>query len=408
MLSDRDTREALAIEGGRPVRETFLPFGVPAIGEEEIDEVVATLRSGWIGQGERVVRFEREFATAVGAEHAVAVSSCTAALHLALVVAGVGPGDEVLVPALTFAASATAVLHAGARPVFCDVDPETLLLHLDDAAARVTARTRAVMPVHFGGLPCDLPAVQAFAAEHELTVVEDAAHAVGTKLDDRPIGSFGTYCCFSFYANKNLTTAEGGMIALDDDAAANSLRMLRLHGLSTDAWRRYADRSFVPSAVHALGFKYNLTDLQAAIGIHQLAKVERFQARRETLAARYDEELAGLPGVALQPRVLPGRATRHGLHLYLLLLDPAAFEVGRDEIVAALRAENIGAAIHYRALHLEPYFSELFGHAPEEFPHSLEAGSRVITLPLTPGMSDDDADDVVRATTKVLSRYNRA
>lgn len=390
------------------MRDTFLPFGVPAIGEEEIEEVVATLRSGWIGQGERVLRFEREFADAVDAEHAVAVSSCTAALHLALVVAGLQPGDEVLVPALTFAASATAVLHAGARPVFCDVDPDTLLLDLDDAARRVTARTRAVMPVHFGGLPCDLHAVQALATKHALTVVEDAAHAVGSKLDDRPIGSFATYCCFSFYANKNLTTAEGGMIALDDGNAAEKLRMLRLHGLSTDAWRRYADKSFVPSAVHALGFKYNLTDLQAAIGIHQLAKVERFQARREALAERYDAALAALPGVSVQPRSLPGRATRHALHLYLLLLDLAAFEVGRDELVAALRAENIGAAIHYRALHLEPYFSELFGHAPEEFPHSLAAGARVITLPLTPGMSDEDASDVVRATTKVLGRYSCA
>lgn len=400
--------DALALAGGSPVRETFLPFGVPAIGEEEIGEVVETLRSGWIGQGQRVARFERDFAQAVEARHAVAVSSCTAALHLSLVVLGIGPGDEVIVPALTFAASATAVEHAGGTPVFCDVEPETLLIDLEDCARRLTSRTRALVVVHFGGLPCDMDAVSAFAAEHGLAVVEDAAHAVGTSLDGRPVGSFDSLCCFSFYANKNLTTAEGGMITTQDAELAERLEMLRLHGLSTDAWKRYATKSYVPSELETLGFKYNLTDLQAAIGIHQLAKLERHQARREELAARYDEALAGEPGVSIQRRTLPGRMVRHALHLYLVLLDLDSYRVDRDEIVAALRAENIGAAIHYRALHLEPHYQRRFGLAPETFPVALDASARVLTLPLWPTMADGDAADVTGATLKVLNHYRVA
>ncbi|MDP9286558.1 MAG: DegT/DnrJ/EryC1/StrS aminotransferase family protein [Actinomycetota bacterium] len=398
----------LAIDGGTPVREELLPFGVPAIGEEEIAEVVETLRSGWIGQGQRVERFEHNLAEYVGAPFGVAVSSCTAALHLSLVVTGIRPGDEVLVPALTFAASATAVEHAGGIPVFCDSDPETLLIDLADGERRLTERTRAILPVHFGGLPCDMDAVLAFAQANGLAVIEDAAHAIAAKLDGRPIGSFASLCCFSFYPNKNLTTGEGGMVTLQDGDLAERLRMLRLHGLSTDAWRRYATQTFVRSELYGLGFKYNLTDLQAAIGIHQLAKLELHQRRREELASRYDAALGSLPGVALQPRSLPGHRVRHALHLYLLLLDPDWFTVSRDSIVDALRAENIGAAIHYRALHLEPYYVDRFGLAADELPNALRISERVLTLPLSPGMSDADADDVIEAVAKVLGHYARS
>ena len=400
--------DRLAIEGGDPVRPTFLPFGAPVIGEEEIAEVVDTLRSGWIGQGRRVERFEREFAAAVGAEHAVAVSSCTAALHLSLVAAGVAPGDEVLVPVFTFAASATAVEHAGATPVFCEIQPRTLLLDLEDAARRITSRTRAIMPVHFGGLPADMDALAELARAHDLVVIEDAAHAVGASLDGRAIGSFDSLACFSFYPNKNLTTGEGGMVTLRDAEVAERISMLRLHGLSTDAWRRYARKEYMPSELHALGFKYNLTDLQAALGIHQLAKLPGFQARRHELAARYDAELSQLPGVTLQERTLPGHDVEHALHLYLLLLDLDALGASRNEIVQALRAENVGGAIHYRALHLEPYFVERLGLAPEAFPVALDASERVLTLPLTHGMTDDDAADVLAATRKVLTHYARS
>lgn len=395
----------LAVDGGTPVRAAFLPFGVPVIGEEEIQEVVETLRSGWIGQGERVARFERDFAAYVDAPVAIAVSSCTAALHISLVASGLGPGDEVLVPAMTFAASATAVEHAHGEPVFCDVDPRTLLIDLDAARDRLSSRTRAIAPVHFAGLPCDMAAVESFAREHGLFVVDDAAHAVGSEIDGRRIGSFDSLACFSFYPNKNLTTGEGGMIATRNEAVAERLQMLRLHGLSTDAWKRYATKSYVPSELRTLGFKYNMTDLQAALGIHQLAKLDRHQRRRDELAARYDATLAPLPGVELQQRTLAGHDVRHALHLYLLLLELDRFSVDRNTIVAALRAEGIGAAIHYRALHLEPYYVDRFGHAPEDFPHARAASDRVLTLPLTPGMTDADADDVLEATAKVLGAY---
>lgn len=397
----------LAIEGGEPTRAEFLPFGVPAIGEEEIAEVVDTLRSGWIGQGKKVARFEHAFAEAVEAPIAIAVSSCTAALHISLVAAGVRPGDEVLVPALTFAASATAVEHAGASPVLCDVEPGTLLIDLADAEERVTERTRAIVPVHFGGLPCQMDSLLAFGRKHGLAIVEDAAHAVGARDEGRPIGSFDTFGCFSFYANKNLTTAEGGMITLRDEDLADRLRMLRLHGLSTDAWKRFATKSFVPSALETLGFKYNLTDLQASLGIHQLAKLERFQVRREQMAQRYDEALRDLPGVGFQTRSPAGRNVRHALHLYLLVLDLQELTVGRDEVVEAFRAENIGAAIHYRALHLEPYFVQRFGLDPEALPVSADVSTRVLTLPLSPGMTDDDAGDVLSAATRILTAYAR-
>jgi dTDP-4-amino-4,6-dideoxygalactose transaminase len=399
--------EKLALEGGSPVRGEFLAFGVPAIGEEEIAEVVDTLRSGWIGQGEKVARFERAFADAVGAPVAVAVSSCTAALHASLVAAGVGPGDEVLVPALTFAASATAVEHAGATPVFCDVEPGTLLLDLADAARRVTERTRAIVPVHFGGLPCPMDDVLAFARAHGLVVVEDAAHAVGAYDEGRPIGSFDSLCCFSFYANKNLTTGEGGMVTVRDEELGERVRRLRLHGLSTDAWKRFAARSLVPSELLTLGFKYNMTDLQAALGIHQLAKLPRHQERREELAERYDAALRDLPGVGLQTRRPPGRDVRHALHLYLLLVDLDALAVGRDTLLEAFRAENIGAAVHYRALHLEPYFARRLAGRRYALPVAEDAWRRVLTLPLTPGMSDEDADDVLHAARKIFTRYAR-
>jgi dTDP-4-amino-4,6-dideoxygalactose transaminase len=398
--------EQLAVEGGTPVRASFLPFGMPAIGDEEIEEVVAVLRSGWIGQGARVAQFEREFCAAIGAAEAVAVSSCTAAIHLSLLLAGVKPGDEVLVPDLTFVATATAVEHAGAIPVFCDVDARTLNVDLADCARRVTDRTSAVVPVHFGGLPCDVDAIVRWSQQHGLRVIEDAAHGLGAALDGRPVGSRPeTLSCFSFYANKNITTGEGGMIALDAGDDAERLRQMRLHGLSADAWRRFQDRTLRTNSLEVLGFKYNLTDLQAALGIRQLQKLERFQRRREQIAARYDDVLGTIPGLAFQARSFDDHHVRHSFHLYLVLLENGAFAVPRDQIVSALRAENIGAAIHYRALHLEPYYVRRFGHREDEFPSAAWASERILTLPLSPAMSDRDVDDVLVATRKVLGRY---
>ncbi len=385
----------------------MLLFGAPWIGQEEIDEVVATLKSGWIGQGPRVAEFEERFREAVGAEHAVAVSSCTAALHLSLLAAGIGPGDEVLVPVLTFTATAAAVEYTGATPLFFDVEPTTLNVDLGDCERRITERTRAIVITHFGGLPCPMEAVQDFAQAHGLVVVEDAAHALGASYDGAPVGSFATFSCFSFYANKNITTGEGGMIALADGSVAERLRKLRLHGLSVDAWERYGTQVYRPSFVEMLGFKSNLTDLQAALGLPQLRKLAHFQERREAIARLYDEALAPLCALGFQARTLPGHTVRHALHLYAVLLEEEVWSAPRDQVIAGLRAENIGAAVHYRALHLEPYYINRFGHPPEAFPVAADISSRILTLPLSASMEETDAHDVISAMRKVWARYQR-
>jgi dTDP-4-amino-4,6-dideoxygalactose transaminase len=400
-------KEALAIDGGPMTRETFLPFGVPVIGQDEIDEVVATLRSGWIGTGPKTWRFETQIAEYVGAEHVVTASSCTAALHLALLAAGIGPGDEVLVPALTFAASANVVEHVGARPRFVDIDPVTL--NMDPAAleAAFTPATRAVIPVHFGGLPCAMDEIGAICRERGAWVIEDAAHAIGAEYRGRMIGSISDFTCFSFYPNKNMTTGEGGAIATNHADRVEQLKVLRLHGLSADAWRRFASKRLILSEAVVPGYKYNMTDLQASLGIHQLRRLPEFMLRRERLADFYDEVIPDEWGVRRQYRPIVGTGNRHALHLYVLILDEDAFSASRNQIVEALLAENIGAAIHYRGVHVQPYYEREYGYRAEDFPVAASIGDRILTIPLSPGMSDADADSVVFGVRKVLDHYRR-
>jgi len=382
------------------VRSDYLVFGSPAIGEEEIAEVVATLRSGWIGTGPRVQRFECEFAGYVDSPHAVAVNSCTAALHLALLALGVGPGDEVIVPAMTFAATANVVVHTGARPVFADVDRGTLCLDPEAAARRVTARTRAIMPVHFAGRPCEMDSILALAREHGLAVVEDCAHAIETLYHGRHAGLLGDFGAFSFYVTKNVVTAEGGMVTTHDAAAAQRLKTLGLHGLDADAWMRFSDSGFRHYEVVEPGFKYNMTDLQAALGIHQLARVEQNLGRRQEIWARYDAAFADLP-VFLPAAEAPG--TRHARHLYTLLLDVDRLRVDRDAVQAALHERNIGTGIHYRAVHLHRYYRETHGWARGDLPNSEWISDRTLSLPLSPKLDDDDVDDVIRAVRSTLT-----
>jgi dTDP-4-amino-4,6-dideoxygalactose transaminase len=396
--------DQLAIDGGTPVRADFLPFGAPCLGEEEIAEVVDTLRSGWIGTGPKTTRFEQAFAEYVGAEHAVAVNSCTAGLFLSLAVSGVGPGDEVITSPLTFCATANVIVHLGARPVFADVDPVTLNIDPAQVDAAITPRTKAIVPVHFGGLACDMAALRPLASAHGLAIVEDAAHAVGTRHDGRLVGGNGNLVSFSFYANKNLTTAEGGMITTDDAAQAERLEVLRLHGLSRHAWQRYRTRRLMLSDCIEPGYKLNLTDLASSIGLHQLQKQEPFLAIRERIAACYDAAFGDIAGVRLQPRPV-GPKDRHGLHLYVLVLNSSAFTVARDQIVDALLAEGIGAAIHYRAVHNHPYYRDTYGYRPEDFPKAAVIGDNILSLPLTPGMADADVADVIRGVRKVLEAY---
>jgi dTDP-4-amino-4,6-dideoxygalactose transaminase len=380
------------------MRENFLIFGSPAIGEEEIAEVVASLRSGWIGTGPKVHRFEQMLSEYVGVEYCRCLSSCTAALILSMQVLGIGPGDEVLVPSMTFIASANAVEHAGATPVLVDSEPETGLIDLDAAQAAITPRTRAIMPVHFAGRPLDMDRLNAFRDRHGLLVIEDAAHALGARWREKPIGAFGNVAAYSFYVTKNVTTIEGGAIATDDGAFAEEVERLALHGLSLGAWQRFSDAGFKHYEVVRPGFKYNMTDIQAALGIHQLPRLDGWIDQRAELWARYDELLAEVP---VQTPAPAAPEARHARHLYQVLVDPDA-PLTRDELVDGLTQHKIGTGVHYRGVHLHPYYRETYGLAPEQFPVASDISERTLSLPLSPVISEGDQDDVVGAMRALL------
>lgn len=394
--------ERLAIDGGRAVRDEMLVFGAPAIGDEEIQEVVATLRSGWLGTGPRVKRFEESFARYTQARHAIAVNSCTAGMHLALLAAGVGPGDEVIVPSLTFAATANVVVHAGATPVLADVDRRTMNLDPSLLEARITSRTKAILPVHFAGRGCDMEAILSIARPRGLRVIEDAAHAAETTCRGRKVGSIGDAACFSFYVTKNVMTGEGGMVTTDDDRWAERMRVASLHGLSRDAWKRYSASGPTHYEVLMPGYKYNMSDIQAALGIHQLARVEENSAVRRRIWAAYDEAFADLPLERPAPEE-PG--SRHAMHLYTILLELERLAVDRDRVIAALRAEGIGTSVHFVALHLHPYYRDRFGLKPGDLPASAEISRRTISLPLSAALSERDVQDVIAAVRKVLLHF---
>lgn len=385
-------------------RDSYLIYGSPQLLEPEIEEVVATLRSGWIGTGPRVARFEQGFAAYVGSPHAVALGSCTAALHLALVTIGLEPGDEVIIPAMTFAATANVVIYAGATPVFADVDRRTQCLDPADVERRITSRTKAVVPVHFAGRPADMEALMGVARHHDLRVVEDCAHGIETRWRGRHAGTIGDVGAFSFYVTKNVVTGEGGMLTTEDEEQATRIKTLGLHGMSADAWKQFSDEGFKSYEVVEPGFKYNMTDLQAAIGIHQLARVEANLIRREKIWARYDEAFAGLP-VFLPAPEEPD--TRHARHLYTLLLDLERLSVDRDAVQRELHARNIGTGIHYRALHLHHYYRTTFGYEGGDIPNAEWISDRTLSLPLSPKLTDADVDDVIGIVTSVLKAVSR-
>jgi dTDP-4-amino-4,6-dideoxygalactose transaminase len=383
----------------RPWRDGYLVFGQPCLGDEEREELLACLDSRWLGTGPRVARLEQAFRRYVDAPAAVAVSSCTAALHLALYALDLAPGDEVVTTPLTFCATANAIVRAGLRVVFADCDRETM--NIDPAAIRavIGPRTRALLPVHFAGRPCAMDEIARIAGERSLYVVEDCAHAIESTIDGRHCGTFGDFGCFSFYATKNMTTGEGGMVVCRDEERARRVQRLAMQGLSADAWHRYSDRGFVHYEVEEAGFKYNLTDLAAAIGIHQLEKLEKRLEVRSRLWDYYMRELADLPLILPAP-IPPG--VRHGLHLFTCLVDDAQTPVTRDEVVSALHALRIGCGVHYTALHLHGFYRREYGHRPGDFPHAEYVGSRTFSIPFSAGVSEDDAADVVRALRQVL------
>jgi dTDP-4-amino-4,6-dideoxygalactose transaminase len=380
------------------MRDSFLVFGSPTIGEDEIAEVVDSLRSGWVGTGPKVQRFESMLAEYVDAPYCRCLSSCTAALILAMQVLGIGPGDDVLVPTMTFVASANAVEHAGARPVLLDSDPATGLIDLDAAEAMITPNTRAIMPVHLAGRPIDMDRLTQLRDRHDLLVVEDAAHALGASWHGRQIGAFGNVTAFSFYVTKNVTTIEGGALATERAEVAEEVERLALHGLSLGAWQRFSDKGFRHYEVVRPGYKYNMTDVQAAVGLHQLPRLDQWIDRRAELWERYDELLAELP-LTLPPP--PEPETRHARHLYQVLLDPDA-PLTRDELLEGLTAQNIGTGVHYRAVHLHPFYRERYGLAPDDFPVANMISERTISLPLGPNVTEADQDDVAAALTGLL------
>jgi dTDP-4-amino-4,6-dideoxygalactose transaminase len=381
------------------MRENFLIFGSPVIGDDEIAEVVDSLRSGWVGTGPKVQRFEGMVADYVGAPYARCLSSCTAALILSMEVLGIGPGDEVLVPAMTFVASANAVEHAGATPILVDSDPATGLIDLDAAEGAVTTRTRAVMPVHLAGRPVDMDRLNAFRDRHGLRVIEDAAHAIGAEWHGRRIGAFGNVAAFSFYVTKNISTIEGGALVTDSEAVAEEVERLALHGLSVGAWQRFSDTGFRHYEVVRPGYKYNMTDVQAALGLHQLPRLDGWIERRAELWERYDERLAGLP---LTTPAAPAPDTRHARHLYQVLVEPEA-PIGRDELLQGLTERQIGTGVHYRGVHLHPYYRDRYSLRPEDFPVATEISERTLSLPLSPKVTEADQDDVVAALQELLA-----
>lgn len=381
----------------------FLPFALPELGEEEIAEVVDTLKSGWITTGPKVKRFEADFCAFLGdpAIHAIAVNSATAGLHLALEALGIGPGDEVITTTHTFTATAEVVRYLGADVVLVDVDPATLCIDLDAIERAITPRTKAVMPVHYGGLAVDMPALLALAERHGLKVVDDAAHALPATSHGRLIGTTSAHATvFSFYANKTMTTGEGGMVVTRDEAMARRMRTMRLHGMSRDAFDRF--QSTVPSwyyEIVAPGFKYNLTDIAAALGIHQLKRLRGFQQRREHLAQHYDAALADLP-LILPPRPMKGDV--HAWHLYAIRLGDEA-KVSRDVFIERLFAAGIGCSVHYIPLHLQPYWRDRYGLKPEMFPAAHKVWERTVSLPLYTRMTEADVDRVVAAVKSALA-----
>lgn len=404
--SPESARDGLpAAAGGVPVREgkPFLVFQAPDIREEDIAAVVECLRSRWVGTGPRTREFEERFAAHVGVPHAVAVNSCTAALQLALEGLGVGAGDEVLTSDMTFCSSVSSIMHTGAAPVLCDIEPDSLCIDPAQIEARITPRSRAILVVHMAGRPCDMDAVLAIAERHGLWVVEDCAHAIETTWRGRPVGSMGHVGCFSFYTTKNLTTVEGGMLTTRDAALAARVRRLALHGMSLDAWARFGPGGYRHYDVEEPGYKMNLTDLASTLGLSQLARIDEVWGRRREIWAAYDAGLAGLP---LRLPTPPAPDTRHAYHLYTPLVDPARFRGGRDQMLTALRDEGVGVGVHYQAVSTLRYARERLGTRDGDYPAAQHVGATTFSLPVAAWMSDADTDDVVRAVRRIVAYYS--
>lgn len=382
--------------------DSFLPFAKPSISQAAIDEVVACLQSGWITTGPRVKRFEEDLKTYLQAPEVLALTSATAGLHLALLAMQLQPGDEIITTALTFVGTYNTIVLAGGKPVIVDIDPHTLNMDVTQVAAAITPRTRVLMPVHFAGLPVDLDPIYALAKQHKLRVIEDAAQAIGTEYKGKKLGSFGDTQVFSFHPNKNMTSGEGGCVATSDPEVVRQISVMRFHGIDRDAFDRFSKKGSQHYDVIQPGYKYNMMDLQAALGIHQLQELEGFIARRTHLAQRYLKLLADVPQLHL-PQT-PAYAHRHSWHLFTPVLNTEKAGMDRDTFMARLKELNIGTGLHYNPPYLHAYYQQQFGFKVGDFPHADYVCARIVSLPLFPDMTEADQDRVVRAIRTIFNR----
>jgi dTDP-4-amino-4,6-dideoxygalactose transaminase len=382
--------------------DKFIVFGAPDIHRAEIDEVVASMESGWLGTGPKVQRFEEDFAAykGVSPDRVAALNSCTAALHVSLIAAGVGPGDEVITTAMTFCATANAIIHAGATPVPADIEADSLNIDPAQIERKITSRTRAIVPVHFAGRPCDMDAIMEIAARHDLLVIEDCAHAIETEWKGQAVGTFGDFACFSFYVTKNVAAGEGGMVIARSSEAIERIKILSLHGMTKDAWHRFGDSGYKHYHVVAAGFKYNMMDLQAAIGIHQLERVESSWLKRQSIWKKYQQAFKKLP-VGIPAESTSG--TRHAYHLYTLTIDPASCRVSRDEFIDEMTKANIGVGVHYLSLAHHPYYQERYGWQGDDFPVAESFGLSTVSLPLSAKLTDKEAGHIVETVTRLIT-----
>lgn len=392
-----------ALLGGIPTRQKPLRFGVPTIKQDDVDAVVDVLKSGWISTGPKNQEFEERFKIYTGAKNAIAVSSCTDAMELSLVVGGISKGDEIITTPLTFTATANVVIHQGAIPVFADIDRYTLNIDPSEIEKKITSKTRAIMPVHYAGQPCQMDEIINIAKDHNLMIFSDAAHALGAEYNGKKIGSIGDTTSFSFHVQKNLTTAEGGMLTTDNDDWANKLKILRLHGMTKDAWNR-ASGSQVHYDVVFPGYKCNMTDIQAALGLAQLNKLEDYIAIRQKYARMYDNAFSQIPQIILLKRI---DGIRHSENMYVIMLNLEMLNINRDEFIRYLQAENIFCAVHFKPIHLHSYYANTFGYKRGDYPNAEYAFERVITLPLSPGLTENDIQDVITAVIKLIEYFKR-
>ena len=383
------------------MRKDYLVFGSPLIEEAEINEVVASLRAGWLGTGPKVHKFESDFKAYKQSPFAVAVNSCTTAMHLSLIAAGIGTGDEVITSAMTFCATVNAIIHTGAKPVLVDCDISNQCIIPQSIREKINSRTKAIVPVHFAGNACDMSAIMNIAEEYQLKIIEDCAHAIETTYQGKHVGTFGDYGCFSFYATKNIVTGEGGMVIVKHKEDNDKIRILALHGMTADAWKRFSDEGYKHYQVVCPGFKCNMMDIQAALGIHQLKRVDRNLQRREEIWQKYNESFAGL-NITLPSE--PAPEIKHAYHLYTILIDKDRVGISRDEFLSAMHRENIGIGVHYLSIPEHPFYQTTFGWKPEDYPNAMKIGRETVSLPLSAKLTDSDVESVILAVKKILRK----